>query len=245
VSDIELRMHQGTFIFKSNIPRGHSNGEAWFMTDNRRPRVLLVDDEPSICETMALLLNEGGYDVETAIHGLDALIKLRFTVPDAIISDLNMPQMSGFEFLSVVHTRFPSIPVMAMSGLSDFGDQVPDGVFADAFYAKGRCRPSEILHSVGNMIHSSTGRPTSDAKPDAVQKAWYRDEPGGATSVMLTCPECLRSVDLTTGGCEVVQEVDCPSCAITIRFEEGSLLATMFERAFTATQPISLSIPDA
>ena len=47
-----------------------------------------------------------------------------------------MPQMSGFEFLSVVRRRFPELLVVAMSGAYDSGDSVPGGVIADAFYAK-------------------------------------------------------------------------------------------------------------
>ena len=69
---------------------------------------------------------------------------------DLIISDLNMPQMSGFEFLSVVRRRFPDIPVIAVSGAYDSGDQVPGGVIADAFYSKGRHHPEELLRTVAN-----------------------------------------------------------------------------------------------
>ena len=57
-----------------------------------------------------------------------------------ILSDLNMPRMSGFEFLSLVRRRFPairySIRVIAMSGAFS-GDDIPPGIAADAFYEKG------------------------------------------------------------------------------------------------------------
>jgi CheY-like chemotaxis protein len=49
-----------------------------------------------------MLLNGAGYDVSTAEHGFDALLQLRRVTPSVIVSDLNMPQMSGSEFLSVV-----------------------------------------------------------------------------------------------------------------------------------------------
>jgi CheY-like chemotaxis protein len=55
-----------------------------------------------------------GYQVATADNGFDALLKLKeVVIPDVIISDLNMPKMSGFEFLSVVRRRFPEISVIA------------------------------------------------------------------------------------------------------------------------------------
>ncbi len=57
-------------------------------------------------------------------------------MPDIMLSDLNMPCMSGFELLSVVRHRLPSIRVIAMSGAFS-GNEVPSGVAADAFYQKG------------------------------------------------------------------------------------------------------------
>jgi CheY-like chemotaxis protein len=41
---------------------------------------------------------------------------MKSKVPELIVSDLNMPQMSGFEFLSVIRRRFPAVLVIAMSG---------------------------------------------------------------------------------------------------------------------------------
>ena len=98
-----------------------------------------------------MLLKSAGYDVRTAEHGFDALLQLGNVLPDVIVSDLNMPQMSGFEFLSVVRRRFPEIPVIAVSGAYDFGDQVPGGVIADAFYSKGRHHPEELSARCGRI----------------------------------------------------------------------------------------------
>ncbi len=102
-----------------------------------KQHLLVVDDESAVRESMAGLLKAAGYDVSTAENGFDALLQLKRALPDVIISDLNMPQMSGFEFLSVVRRRFPEIPVIAVSGAYESGDLVPGGVIADAFYAKG------------------------------------------------------------------------------------------------------------
>jgi CheY-like chemotaxis protein len=60
---------------------------------------------------------------------------MRGALPDLIMTDLKMPNMSGFEFLSVVRRRFPQIPTIAISG--KFQPPVePLGIFADAFFAK-------------------------------------------------------------------------------------------------------------
>ncbi|HWS17077.1 MAG TPA: response regulator [Candidatus Elarobacter sp.] len=75
-----------------------------------RFRVLFVDDEPPVRITGAAVLQAAGYEVLTAADGLEALHALDEALPDIIISDLRMPNMSGFEFLAVVRNRFPRFP---------------------------------------------------------------------------------------------------------------------------------------
>ncbi len=79
-------------------------------------QVLVVDDDPSIREALAMLLISSGYDVSIAEDGFAALQQLRRTLPALIVSDLNMPQMSGYELLSIVRRRFPQVLTVAMSG---------------------------------------------------------------------------------------------------------------------------------
>jgi len=99
-------------------------------------KLLVVDDEPLIRTTMSLVLGEIGYRVRSADNGISALREIHQEMPDILLSDLNMPGMSGFELLSLVDRRFPAIHKIAMSG-AFFGSEVPSGVAADAFYQKG------------------------------------------------------------------------------------------------------------
>src|SRR6476620_6993914 len=107
------------------------------MSKASKRQVLVVDDDESVRESVGMLLTGAGYGVSTARHGFDALLQLRRMQPDLIVSDLNMPEMSGFEFLSVVRRRFPQLSVIASSGAYS-SKVVPSGVLADAFYAKGQ-----------------------------------------------------------------------------------------------------------
>jgi len=68
--------------------------------------ILIVDDEDALRNSLALLLQSSGYHVTTAINGFDALLRSKIEVPAVVISDLNMPQMSGFEFPAIL-TRSP------------------------------------------------------------------------------------------------------------------------------------------
>ena len=84
--------------------------------------ILIVDDDQNNRATVAMLLAAKGYEISTAEHGFDALLQMKSRVPELVISDLNMPQMSGFEFLSVIRRRFPKVLVIAMSGAYDAAD---------------------------------------------------------------------------------------------------------------------------
>ena len=95
-------------------------------------------------------LASAGYDVATADDGVSAVSQLNRTVPDLIITDLNVPQMSGMELMSLVRARYPSISIVAMSG--DYqGDGVPAGIVADSFYPKGQ-NPSNLLTTMANLF---------------------------------------------------------------------------------------------
>src|SRR5271168_514973 len=98
--------------------------------------ILLVDDDPALRVILAALLSHEGYCVQTAEDGVAALAAMELNLPDIIVSDLNMPRMSGFELLSTVRKNFPAVRLVAMSGAFS-GKQIPVGVYADAFYEKG------------------------------------------------------------------------------------------------------------
>jgi len=145
----------------------------------------VVDDEPAVRDSLARLLTFAGYDVSTAENGFDALLQLKRTFFDVIVSDLNMPKMSGFEFLSVVRRRFPSISVVASSGAYSSG-AVPSGVIADAFYAKGRHHPETLLATLAHRKESAPVWIPRNGK-----------DSNGIPYIVLTCTECLRSFPLS------------------------------------------------
>ena len=115
-------------------------------------RILVVDDEPVILETGALILRDRGYEVHTARDGFEALTALSRSLPDILISDLSMPNMSGFELLSIVRRRFPHVPVIAVSGA--YNSTAPSGLIADAFFSKGDYIPENCLPRFSNYWNS-------------------------------------------------------------------------------------------
>ncbi len=115
---------------------------------------------------MSLMLAELGYCVRTAADGSSALDEIQREAPDLLVSDLNMPGMSGFELLASVRRMFPAVLTIAMSGAFQ-GSEVPSGVAADAFYQKGSSVASllKILESVHQTDRMHPSRHSSAAAP--------------------------------------------------------------------------------
>src|SRR5256885_1313284 len=151
-----------------------------------RQQILLVDDEPSIREVFTLLLASSGYDVSVAEDGFAALERLRRGLPDLIVSDLNTPQMSGYELLSVVRRRFPQILSVAMSGAYR-GKNVPAGVVADSFYAKGDS-PGKLLATIWGLVQTSED--SVKARQKEITPAWIPrngNDSHGVPYVVVSC----------------------------------------------------------
>lgn len=88
-------------------------------TTVNRGRVLVVDDEPMVRDTLGQFLAEEGYVVDTAIDGADALERVRNARPDAILLDLMMPGMNGRQFLQELRDdpTYASVPVLIMTAV--------------------------------------------------------------------------------------------------------------------------------
>lgn len=157
-------------------------------------RILLVDDDEALLGTTAAILSDAGYDVRTARDGFEALAALRGSVPEILITDLHMPDMSGFELLGVIRKRFPSIAVIATSG--QFTPlSLPEGLLIDRFLGKSDAPPMELLELVRQLTTAGPVR-AQPAKAE-LAPAWV---PRSGRYVVLTCTACLRSFSVPTNG---------------------------------------------
>ena len=179
--------------------------------------LLVVDDESRVCRNLSIMFGALGYAMRTAVDGFSALRAIRDEIPDIILSDLNMPGMSGFELLSVVRRRFPSIRVIAMSGAFS-GTRVPAGVAADAYYEKGN-RVGMLLRVVETMaLPRESHRPS----PRPLAPIWIPTnghDPAGEPYVMIACPECLRTFPQVLGkGAAHALQTECVHCSNPIQY---------------------------
>jgi CheY-like chemotaxis protein len=117
--------------------------------------VLIIDDDDDAAEIMARNLERLGFTAHRAADGADGLKQVGRIAPKAIVLDLNMPNMNGFEFLNslAAQTVSKAIPVVVVSGqdlsLRDRQKLVAAGC---RFFLKGFSAPREIAESLRELL---------------------------------------------------------------------------------------------
>ncbi len=113
-SELEAKFSEST---ETTTPSSVNDAEP-----DPRPIVLCVDDSPAVRKLVSLTLRREGYEVITAEDGLEAVNILAETLPDLILTDINMPKRNGYQLCAHIkkHERTSSIPVVMLSGKNMF-----------------------------------------------------------------------------------------------------------------------------
>lgn len=82
-------------------------------------RILVVDDEPLVCESVKLMLKSDGHVVETAGNGAEALTKLKPGAFDLVVTDFSMPEMTGGELAAAIKSGSATCPVVMITAYAD------------------------------------------------------------------------------------------------------------------------------
>ena len=147
--------------------------------------VLLVDDDANVRKLFSVYLQKAGFKALHAENGIDAIVRLRDTIPKVIATDVEMPHMSGLEFMSVVRRRFPPIPIVGVS------EAIPSEVLAepkpDVWFCKGALNPSELVVTFKYLARKV---PDRIDLPQVVPVP-VRTLVGPAGYFNLTCTDCL------------------------------------------------------
>jgi CheY-like chemotaxis protein len=94
-----------------------------------KKRILVVDDEPFVCEAVKMMLAFDGHEVKTANSGKEALLVLDKDAFDLVITDFAMPAMKGDELAAAIKARLPRQPVVMITAYAEMlqssGDPLP------------------------------------------------------------------------------------------------------------------------
>jgi DNA-binding response OmpR family regulator len=86
--------------------------------------ILIIDDEASLRQTLARILQRAGFEVTTAANGKDGLALVHEHPFDLLYLDIRMPDISGLELLKNIHTKFPELPVILFTAQPDLNSAV-------------------------------------------------------------------------------------------------------------------------
>lgn len=91
-----------------------------------KPKVLVVDDERVIADTLAIILNQSGFDASAVYSGTDAVERARKTTPDLVITDVFMPDLNGIQAAIQIRSFLPSCKILLFSGQAATADLLED-----------------------------------------------------------------------------------------------------------------------
>ena len=93
---------------------------------NYRPRVLCIDDEPGVVELVSLILKAQNIQVDGAQNGLEGLESMRQNPPDAVLLDIMMPEMDGWEVYRQIRAdhRLKDIPVIILTARNSSFEEI-------------------------------------------------------------------------------------------------------------------------
>jgi len=126
-------------------------------------RILVIDDENSIRELFRYIFEDAGHEVVLANNGREALAVLEATIPDFMVLDVSMPEMSGIEFIAELKrlaarkSELNDIPFVVMTG-ENFMEAELNKVFASArgfvcFFPK-MTPPEQVLEKAVEVLES-------------------------------------------------------------------------------------------
>ncbi|MEP6761092.1 MAG: response regulator [Sporichthyaceae bacterium] len=120
-----------------------------------RPRVLVVEDSIGVRELQRVILEGAGYDVTTAVDGLDGASRLTGVPVDLVLSDVEMPGMDGFSLTREIRRTkgWENVPVVIMTSRGDKADQRAGlDAGASAYLLKSEFDQAELIDTVRRLV---------------------------------------------------------------------------------------------
>jgi two-component system, OmpR family, alkaline phosphatase synthesis response regulator PhoP len=126
---------------------------------SEKKRILVVDDEPDFCAIVQGQLEKEGFEVEIAYNGIEGLEKVHANPPDAIVLDVMMPEMDGYEVCRKLKgdEKYVDIPVVLLTAVASHVTSTRythrDGMSTDADdYIAKPASAEEIAESIKPLI---------------------------------------------------------------------------------------------
>jgi CheY-like chemotaxis protein len=133
------------------------------------PKVLLIGENRHGLIARRTLLEEAGYEVETAKNGAEGIDKFKVMAFDIVVTGYRMPEAGGMRVLAQVREINPRVPVLILSGYVKALGLTAESTGADAVLSKGPSEEQELVRTVGRLLRKK--RPRAQQQPSANRKA--------------------------------------------------------------------------
>ena len=129
-----------------------------------KKRVLMADDEPMVLRVLRLQLEKAGYEVETVPNGEAALERIRESHPDVLITDIEMPRMSGEELCIALQDEFPDrgFPIFVATSLTGLRHREWAKKIDDLHFLEKPLSARKMLTALGDYFAGLTNRNTQE-----------------------------------------------------------------------------------
>jgi putative two-component system response regulator len=122
------------------------------MSKQTAARILVVDDEASICHLVSRLLEKQGYACSTCESAIEAIEKIESGTYELVVSDIMMPGMSGIELLAKIKKTHPDIAFIMLTGIDDHGTAVRTLDLGAFGYVIKPFESNELIINVANSL---------------------------------------------------------------------------------------------
>lgn len=123
--------------------------------ERRRRTILVAEDSITSRSLLKNILQTAGFDVRTAVDGVDALTTLKYERVDLVISDVQMPRMDGFELIMKIRAdkALSTLPVILITSLASREDKARGvDAGANAYIVKSSFDQSDLLEAIGRLL---------------------------------------------------------------------------------------------
>lgn len=163
-------------------------------------KILVVDDEESICKSVRKILSRKGYNVDDALSVADAVRKIQDTPFDLVITDLMMPKTSGLELLQIVRDHYPELDVIMITGYASIESAVKAVKLGAAGYLPKPFTPDELMTATEKALQDRKNKvsqkpPKKAAAPETADDIVDVDMPFSIKEVeRATSPEYVEAL---------------------------------------------------